>query len=89
MIIVLFNSMVFFLFIDVMLVVIEIFKIVFKVVQEKQINVKVFEIYKFGDDLLDVYFKDINQYLMSFFLFLVLDILVVKRGRRKLGKVFQ
>lgn len=89
MIIVLFNSMVFFLFIDVMSVVIEIFKIVFKVVQEKQINVKVFEIYKFGDDLLDVYFKDINQYLMSFFLFLVLDILVVKRGRRKLGKVFQ
>ena len=83
------NSMVSSSSIDVMLAVTEILKIVFKAAQEKQTNAKVSEIHKPGDDLLDVYFKDINQHLMSFFPFSVLDTPVVKRGRRKLGKAPQ
>ena len=83
------NSMVSSSSIDVMLAVTEILKIVFKAAQEKQTNAKVSEIHKPGDDLLDVYFKDINQHLMSFFPFSVLDTPVVKRARRKLGKAPQ
>ncbi|XP_022787365.1 testis-expressed protein 10-like isoform X1 [Stylophora pistillata] len=83
------NSMVSSSSINVMLAVTEILKIVLKAAQEKQTNAEVSEMHKPGDNLLDVYFKDVNQHLMSFFPFSVSDAPMLKRGRRKLEKVSQ
>jgi len=72
---------------DVMLAIAEILKVIFKAAERNQRkNCNSYEQTSEVNSLREVYFKDLNQHLMSYFPFTASHITSLKKAKRKLGK---